>query len=260
MDVRQGHLREGHARGGLAGARRAIAAMEFALVAPMFGILIMGTFDAAKAVILWAEVQNTAHLVATSATNVSVINADRSTTLSAAAAQQSMSIIYAEMPWMRNTVEQGQRSVTLTSVEFKPIGITCTQVAGQNCYLANVAWSVAYAGGQAPNAAQFQQNAAVLRPCGVQIQTTPTATIPLGLTQYNVLRTANVTQPDAILVADVHYRYTPRFVRFITGPLDFSATYYTSVRIGATTVPPGQQYTTYNGSAAGNATGACPNL
>ena len=244
----------------LANARHGIAALEFALVAPMFGIIIMGTFDTTKAVILWSQVQNTAHLVATSATNVSVINSDRSTTLSAAAAQQSMSVIYAEMPWVRNTVERGQRSVTLTSVEFKPVSTSCTQTTGQNCYIANVAWSVAYTGGQASNAALFQQNANVLRNCGVLIQTTPTATIPLGLTSYNVLRTANVAQPDAILVADVHYRYTPLFFRFITGTLDFTSTYYTSVRIGPANVAPGLQYTTYNGSAAGNATGNCPSL
>ena len=244
----------------LANAMAGVAALEFALIAPMFGILIMGTFDTAKAVILWAQVQNTAHLVATSATNVSVINSDRSTTLSAAAAQQSMSLIYAEMPWVRSTVEQGQRSVTLTSIEFKPSTVACTQTTGQNCYIANVAWSVAYTGGQAGNAAQFQQNASVLRGCGSLSQITPTAVIPAGLNSYNVLRTANVTQPDAILVADVHYRYTPMFFRFVTGPLDFYATYYTPVRIGPTNIAAGLQYTTYNGSAAGNATGNCPGL
>ena len=244
----------------LASSRRGIAALEFALIAPMFGTMIVGVFDTAKAVILWEQVQNTAHLVATSAATVSTINSDKSTTLSAAAVQQSMSIVYAEMPWVRNLIEQGQRSVTLTSVEFKPVTVSCTQTTGQNCYIANVAWSAAYTGGQAINAAQFVQNSTALRNCGTLTQLAPKVSIPAGLTSLNVLRTANVTQPDAILVADVHYQYTPMFFRFVTGRIDFWATYHHSVRIGSTTVSPGLQYTTYGGSSGSAATGNCPGL
>ena len=244
----------------LRSSRRGIAAIEFALIAPLFGTMIIGVFDTAKAVILWEQVQNTAHLVATSAATVSTINPDKSTTLSAAAAQQSMSIIYAEMPWVRSLIEQGQRSVTLTSVEFKPLSNGCTPTAGQNCYAANVAWSAAYAGGQAGNAAQFVQGSTALRACGSLTQLTPKASIPVGMTPLTVLRTANVSQPDAIIVADVHYQYSPMFFRFVTGKIDFWSTYHHSVRIGTTTVSPGLQYTLYGGSSASNATGNCPGL
>ena len=48
----------------------------------------------------------------------------------------------------------------------------------------------------------------------------PNVYIPGDLTS---LPTANVTTPDPILVADVHYQYTPLFFNFFTGPIDFWA-------------------------------------
>ena len=69
-----------------------------------------------------------------------------------------------------------------------------------------------------------------------------------------MLRTLNISVPDPILVADVHYQYTPMFLRFLTGPLDFWATGYWSARTGDPAKTVAQQYTRYDiANAAGGA-------
>jgi Flp pilus assembly protein TadG len=224
------------------GARCGVAALEFALILPILATLLIGVFDMAKALILWQEVFNAAHAIPLSATSIAV-QPNKSSALTVAQAQQAMSIIYAEMPWVRDGIEQGMRSVTLSSINFTAAGNNCAPSSSQNCMLANVVWSLAYTGnGQTA----FTQ---VARPCGTLTQITPTATIPAGQTVLSTLRTAAVTAPDPILVADVHYRYTPFFLNFLTGPVDFWATGYWPVRSTDpdTTVP---AYTTLTGGTS----------
>ena len=235
-------------------AKSAIAAIEFALIAPMLFLMTAGVFDAAKALILRHQVRNTAHVIAVSATNISV-NLDQTTTLTDAEAQQAMSLIYAEMPWVRSGVETGARSVTITSIAFKP-NSGCTVSAGQNCYTPNVAFSVPYNGG---NQGGTLWNAPPSRACGTVAQISSTAAIPVGQTQQTVLRTANIAKPDAMLVVDVHYIYTPFFWKFVTGPVSFWATDMQPVRTFSTSteIASAKQFTNYSGI---NGTGNCPNL
>jgi Flp pilus assembly protein TadG len=229
-------------------ARSGVASIEFALVAPMMFLMIEGMFDTSKALILEHQVDDCARFIAISATTASV-NTDKTTSLSQASAQQAMSLIYAFMPWVRSGVEDGPRSVTLSSVAFVPITSGCTVTASNNCYNAEVAFSVSYGGGAQHSVTPFT---VITRSCGTLLQITPTAQIPTGQTQLTILRTASVAKPDALMIADVHYRYTPFGfpLKFVVGPIDFWATSMWSARSGATSQNNSQtlQYTTYTGT------------
>ncbi len=234
-----------------------VAALEFALITPAMVLLTVGVLDMSKAVILWQQVYNAAHTIPLSASIVAV-QANKTTSLSVTQAQQQMSAVYAEMPWLADGIANGVRSVTLSSVTFVPIP-GCTPVVGVSCYIPNVAWSLAYPGGVGdPHAAQWQS---VTRSCVVPpTQIHPTAPPPVSPllvpVQLTVLRTLDVTQPDPILVADVHVQYRPFLYGLVTGYLDFWASGYWSVRSISTSQPAYLQYTTLSPPGSG---GSCPN-
>lgn len=233
---------------------RGVAALEFAIAVPVLALLVVGVFDLAKAVILWQQVYNAAHTIPVSASTLSV-QPDKTTSLTPALAGQAMSEIYGEIPWIRDGIEHGVRSVTLSSVTFIPnngcvpsITVTCT-------YTAAVTWSVTYAGGT--QGKQHDAFTPVLRPCTpLPAQVTPTSPIVPPQTPLTVIGTALITQPDPILVADVHYQYSPFFLKFVTGPLDFYATGYWSARTVDPNQSPEFQYTRYIPDAGG-ASPAC---
>jgi Flp pilus assembly protein TadG len=233
-------------------ARSGVASIEFALVAPMLFLMVSGMFDTSKALIIEHQVDDCARFIAISATTASV-QTDKTTSLSAASAQQAMSLIYAFMPWVRSGIEHGKRSVTLTSVAFVPITSGCTVTTSNNCYNAEVAFSVSYGGGGQTSVTPFT---VITRSCGTLTQITPSAQLKNGQTQLTVLRTASVAKPDALMIADVHYQYTPFFLKFLTGPIDFWKTAKWSARSGSTSQSSSQtlQYTTYTGT---DGTGNC---
>jgi len=234
--------------------KRGVAALEFAIVAPMVFAFVVGVIDITKAMILQEQVYEAAHTIPITASNLAV-QPDHTTTLTVAQAQQSMSAIFAEIPWLRGGIESGARSVTLTSVTFTLANASCNPQTTTCAYLAQVAWSVSYAdpSGRYPgNANTFT---AVTRACSNLTQVAPTAITPGNLTQ---LPTANVVNPDPILVADVHYQYTPMFLTFITGPVDFWASGYWSVRAVSANAAAGQQYTTYDLANQNGGVGKCP--
>ncbi len=122
----------------LRASRRGVAAMEFAMVAPVMAIMIWGVYDVAGALLAWEETVHAAQAVAQAAEKLS-INIDPVTgktiqALTSTQMQTAMTSIYAEMPWLQlgnNTgVFNGPYSVTLSGVAFTP---TCN--ARQ--YLAN---------------------------------------------------------------------------------------------------------------------------
>jgi hypothetical protein len=194
---------------------------------------ILAVFDISKAMIIYEEVQNVSHTIPLSA-SILAVQPDGSTTLSYDQVEQTLSSIYANIPMIRGGIANGTRSVTMTSIIFLPNPSTCTS----NCnYVPNVTWSVPY---NDSNAAGFTS---VQRACGTLNQTTPTAGNPGDLTS---LRTSNVTNPDPILVVDVHYQYTPGFFKFITGPIDFWSSGYWPVRSVAPGTAPAQRYTTFD--------------
>ena len=225
---------------------RANVAVEFALVLPVMLTPTIGVFDLSKAMVLNQQVFNSAHTAVLSA-SIAAVQPDESTSLTVAQVQQSLSAFYAEMPWVRDGIETGTRSVTLSSVTFVPAN-GCTPSASQVCTMtAQVAWSVAYQLGDG-------KSALVTRACGALSQKTATAVTAGDLTSIG---TAGITNPNPVLIADVHYRYTPKFFKFITGPLDFWSTAYWPVRSSVPGTAVAQQYTKYDIANQANGAGKC---
>jgi Flp pilus assembly protein TadG len=235
-------------------SRRGVAALEFALVAPTMVVFMIGVFDITKAVVLQQEVWNTAHTIPLSASNLA-IQPDQTTTLTVTQVQQSLSAIFAEMPLVRAGVENGLKSATMSSVLFTQTDPTCNPKTTTCAYAPQVAWSVPYAGPPSNNAIVFQQ---VTRPCATNalVQVAPTAVVPGNFTQVGTL---GIENPDPILLVDVHYRYSPLFLTFLTGPIDFWSTGYWPVRTGKVGTSEATQWTTYDLQNAAGGVGKCPN-
>ncbi len=245
-------------------SRAAVAALEFGLIAPVMAILTIGVFDLSKALVLWKDTWAAARSIAESASSLA-IQGNGSSNLTQTQAQQALSMVFAEMPWLRAGIATGNPgagviapntvSAVLTSVSFQPNSSTCTA----NCsYSAVVQWSKAYSGNN------FMTNSTVLRPCATLTQTNAgtVQTLSTMPTQQvaAVLQTSNATASDATLIADVTFVYTPFFFKFITGPITFWATSYPPPRSNfilnstssstVTTIPPA--WTTYTPSTSGD--------
>ncbi len=221
--------RRGRARrlSGLAACRRGVAAVEFALVAPIMIVMMIGVFDIARAMTVQQEVYNSTHSILVSASSLAV-QTDKTTSLTVTQVQQSLSTVFAAMPGRRNGTLSGVTGVILTSVNFTQSDPTCKPTQSAPCsYVPNVAWSVAYADPAGRNGRKINTFEAATRPCMQLNQTAPTQDTPGDLTS---VRTLNLTNPDPMLIVDTHYRYTPLFFRFITGPIDFWSSGYWPIR------------------------------
>ena len=123
---------------GLSGSRvarddhRGVAAMEFAIIAPVMLLLIWGVWDVSRALLAWEETFHAAEAIAQAAEKLSYstrTNPPNSTNpLTALTGQQmqdAMSSIYAEMPWLNlgnNTgLFLGSYQVTLSGISYNPL-------------------------------------------------------------------------------------------------------------------------------------------
>ena len=235
-------------RGNDIAGRRGNVAVEFALIAPVLMIFIIGVFDVSKAMLLYQQVYNAAHTISISASNVAV-QPDGSTSLTVAEVQQVLSAIYAEMPMVSARVETGRRSVTLSSITFVQDNPACVPTPTDTCNSTPYpAWSVGYTGG---NATGFT---VATRACGALEQESATGLRSGDLTS---IPTAGITNPGPILVADVHYQYTPLFLNFVTGPIDFWATSFWPVRSTPASNPAAPAYTRYDVALETNGARKC---
>ncbi len=155
--------------------RRSTAGMEFALVATPLVILLLGVYELCNAAVVYEEVQNAAHSIPASASNLAVQSDTGATALTYQQIQLAASEIWAEIPELRTGLQNGTLSVTVTSVTFiptlpptppnsqatKPTGGTCNPSKTTTCnYTPTVVWSVAYTGGASGRTA-----ATALRSC-----------------------------------------------------------------------------------------------
>ena len=239
--------------------QRGSAAIEFALVAPVLFAVLVGVFDVTLALILQQQVYTTAHVIVASASNLAV-QPDNTTSLTVAQVQQTLSGIYAVMPTLRNGRQSGVRSAVLTSINFQPTDPSCITSASVPCvYVPYAVWSVSYRdppGRFAGNATIFQ----FLTRCPAGHtplrQVTP---VQYAAGDMASLPTQNVTNPLPMLVADVHYQYTPLFFgSFLTGPLDFWASSLWPVRGVNPQRPSTNQYTQYDLTNEAGGAGQCP--
>jgi hypothetical protein len=239
------------------------AAMEFAFVAPIIVIIGLGVYEICNAVIIYEEVQNAAHSIPGSASNLAV-QSTGATALSYAEIQLAESEIWAEIPELRSGFESGAISVSMTSVTFLKTLSTCTptQTSHSSCdYTPTVAWSVAYTGGDSTGT-KVTASANTIRSCtgapsvsgqaNAELTTNASSAVPGGLnnetpqssgikasktavrwtnSDLTSLPTYSVAEPDQnwaapspILVVDVHMKYTPIFGLFLQNGIDFYGT------------------------------------
>jgi len=189
--------------------RRGVVALEFAAITPVVLILVLGAWDTARALIVWQETLAAAEQIAFTAETLAV-QPDLSTNLTPVQATVAMTTLYGAMPQIRLGEFPGVYSVTLSAVSFTPNG------DGTNS--AVLLWSVPLTEGNSPPMIN-----GVTRTCGGTIPQVPTW--PQNATNLQVVATRGVTFPASIAVADVHYRYSPAFFNFITGPIDFWESY-----------------------------------
>jgi Flp pilus assembly protein TadG len=135
--------------------------MEFAIVATPLVIIILGVYELCNAAIVYEEVQNAAHSIPASASNLAVQSDTGATALTYQQIQLAASEIWAEIPELRTGLQNGAYSVTVTSVTFIPTlppapaksqatqpSSSCTPSKTTTCtYTPTVIWSVAYTGG-----------------------------------------------------------------------------------------------------------------
>lgn len=217
-------------------SRNAVAAMEFGLIAPVMVVMVFGVFELARAAILWEQVWNASRVIAESASTLA-IQPDSSAQLTPAQANQALSAIFAEIPWLRGIVGGGSASgsaaAVLTSVNYaSDQSSNCTS----NCpYVATVQWSKAY-GYPGFNTPLNSTNIGPLRPCGTLTQLPAgarfgTTTIPTQQVSAT-LSGLGVNVPDAFIIADVQltYRLLLPINFFNNGNVTFSASSFVPVR------------------------------
>lgn len=239
--------------GSLRSDRRGVVAVEFAMIAPLLIVLMVGVVDLSRAVIVQQEVYNAAHTIPVLASSLAV-KTDGSTSLTVAQVQQSLSGIYAQIPGRRTGLLRGQAAVIMTSVNFTQTNSSCAPATSVCTFVANTAWSVAYKGpssGTSQDPGTFQS---IVRPCQQLTQTSASSNVDGVLTS---IRTAGIAWPSPILVVDVHYHYTPIFFSIITGPLDFWSSGYWPVRSVNTNVAVANQYTHYDIANTAGGAGKC---
>ena len=209
--------------------RRAVAAMEFALIAPLATVMIWGVYDAGRALVAWQETFLAAEAVAQAAEKLSVTGTNNSVTgapilaLTSQAMQDAMTSVYAEMSFLGlgdySGAFTGNFSVTLSGVTYSPPCVASAQ-GPSSCtlpQLPQVIWSAYLAQGGlqllAPPAVPVAQ---VQRACG-----TPkyiTGAFPNTSDQLQTLTDVNKSGAGGTsvvlipqVVADVSYVFTPTF-------------------------------------------------
>jgi Flp pilus assembly protein TadG len=202
-----------------AGRERGVVSLEFAAIAPVLLIMVIGAFDISRAIAAWQQTLSAAQWVAISA-NQLALQTDNSTSLTPAQASMAMTTAYGALPQIKEGLNNGQYSVTLSGVYFAP-----NANGNGPANTASIIWSVPLL---APLGTGNMQT--VVRTCG-NVQ--EVAVMPQNSSNLNYLPTKNITTMVTLLVADVHYQYLPTFFNFITGPVDFWESYAYPPSIGA---------------------------
>jgi hypothetical protein len=206
-------------------ATAGVVALEFALMAPMMVLLLIGTFDVSNAIIASSRLTAAAQQIVEIATaTASQANLNQ---LTETQAYQATTAPFALLPTLLSEVPTGGAlppgylnnpganfSITLSGVQFlgQPAGCTTNCTSYTTAY---TAWSMANRLGTKS-----------VRLCGtltgVGNTTSPSmTTMPIG-----------AFGPTGVLVADIAYTFVPTFSSVITGPIQMRRTAYLSPRSG----------------------------
>jgi len=212
-------------------ARRGVAALEFALVAPVMAIMFFGTLDICRAYIAWQEVNDAAEAVVQEAEKLAITSGSTTTQLTATQMQAAMSVIYVEMPGLDygkgdGLLGRGAFTVTLSEVDFTPLCATTTITGNCTAQTPQTLWSSWLTEGDfelnntSPQTTPGPVSAPFNRACGALI---PKPQFPNDSHQLQEMivpiatpagGSATVTLPPQ-LVADVQFVFVPTFNVFV---------------------------------------------
>jgi Flp pilus assembly protein TadG len=229
-------------RGALAAASHAVAALEFAILAPVMALLLLGVYNLARLAIIWEQVWSASRSIAESATTLAN-ESGAASVIYIPEVNLSLSEIFAQVPWVaagiangpyRGTGQNTPNSITavLSSVNYVPeAGCKATSCP----YQQTVEWSMAYV---PKGFTGFVASA--FRPC---IVSTAGAPIPSTIVNTATYSGDPIYAPDPFVIADVSVVVTPYFFNFIVGNVTLSATSYVPVRSISPGAPAAQQFT-----------------
>jgi len=208
--------------------RRAVAALEFALLSPVAMLITLATIDAARELLISQQMHNAADAIAQAAEKLSVTTdpatGDVTTELTSDQMQRAMSAIYAEIPGLNlgngGSLFPGYFGVGLSSITYTP---SCTAASGCGAQTPVVLWTTVLRSGGAQLLQTFY------RPCGYapqQVAHLPNnGTLLLEFPSPVLAGGSSMTLVPQV-VADVVYQFVPWFPFFTsTTTLYATATY-----------------------------------
>lgn len=219
---------------------RGVVLIEFALIFPILLTMLLGMFDVTNLLIMQRRVSLAAAQIAEIATTLA-IQPNTTNVLDYDEVYNAATVIFAYFPgWQTNN--QQTFSVAVSAFVSGPPP-NC-QGNGCNSTVASVAWSVAGSQNQ-PYASWsgFNFDAAQERPCQPPLTAAPPSQTPnrpgsntpaSSMGNYTQIYTvpAGVLSVPSVIVADVSAVFTPLFLKFITGPVLITRSYFLPPRAG----------------------------
>jgi Flp pilus assembly protein TadG len=232
----------------LAKSSGAVAALEFAILAPVMALLLLGVYNLARLAVMWEQVWSASQSIAESATTLAE-RPDGSSLLNTQEVNLALSEIFAQIPWVaagiatgpyRETGQNTPNTITavLSSVNYMPE--PGCKVA--SCpYQQTVEWSMSYV---PKGFSGFTVSA--FRPC---VQSAAGAPIPSTIVNSLTYKGDPIYVSDPFVIADVSVVVTPFFFNILVGNVTLSATSYIPVRSNVPTAGQANQYAVLSDAA-----------
>jgi Flp pilus assembly protein TadG len=195
--------------------RRALAAIEFALIAPVLVLMAFGSYDIVQGFITYTRVNYAAQAIGQIATSMAVAGTNLNQ-LNDTQALAATSAVYALLPAL-NSANPPAFSVVLSSIAMTPTVSGCTS----NCtYTAHVAWSSVF------------QGSGTARPCDTTQGVSVITSVPDTASPSPTTLPVDAYSSSPLLVADVTYTFQPVFLIAIQTSITMTSSAYFSPRTG----------------------------
>jgi Flp pilus assembly protein TadG len=216
-------------------SREGVAALEFALIAPVMLAMLAGLYDLTTAFMAWRRVTAAALAIGKIATGEAASTSADTNTLSSTQTLAAASAVY---PYLPSLLQPSPPAfgVTISSIVMTPTVAGCTT----SCtYTPHVAWSGVFAGtGQ-------------VRPCDAVQGTSVISSASDTASPSSTTLPVHIYSAAPLLVVDVNYTFEPLFFQFVTSTV-MRQSAYLSPRTGTTSA-----WTKYSPAGAGDTTGLC---
>jgi len=197
-------------------SRDGLAALEFAMIAPLLVAGVAGLYDLSTALIAWKRVAMAAQSIAEIATDLAATTSDTNI-LNVTKVTNATSAAYAYLPTLL-TAAPNAFGVTLSSVVMVPNPTTCTSAC---TYTAHVAWSGVF------------QGSGAMRPCDARAGVSALSFVADGSSPSSTTLPVDMQSSGLpVLVVDVVYTFKPIFFTYIGANIQMAQSAYFSPRTG----------------------------